>query len=193
MPAMVRTARALVLFATLSAPAGFAQEPAADPPPAEKTPPPPGAGTVRVLEPKRGPTVEPVRPEGVGPMPAPTSVSQDDGPITEHRKNLTWIGFHQAKGYSRIFFKTTERVAFDVVPGTGVVNVKLKNTRARLRNNLRFLDTSYFPTAVWRVVPHQKRRIRDLSVEIQMREAVPYRVRRQGDVIQFDFDLPAKK
>jgi hypothetical protein len=136
---------------------------------------------------------EPAAPklEAVGALAAPSALELDEGPVSEHGKTLTWIGFHQAKEYSRLFFKTTERAAVEVVPGNGVVHVKLKNTRARLRNNLRFLDTSYFPSAVWKVIPQKAGD--DLHVEIQMREAVSYKVRRRMETIQIDFDLPAKK
>jgi hypothetical protein len=137
------------------------------------------------------PKLEPFRPEAVGAIAAPAALDLDEGPVSDQRKTLTWIGFHQAPAYSRLFMKTTQRVAFDVAPGSGVIRVTLKNTRARLRNNLRYLDTSFFPAAVWKVVP--RRGPAGVVVEIQMREAVPYRVRRRGDEIQIDFDLPAKK
>jgi hypothetical protein len=133
----------------------------------------------------------PAKPTEVGELSPPAALDLDAGPVSEAEKTLPWIGFHQAPSYSRIFLKTTERVAVEVTPGKGVIVLTLKNTRARLRNNLRFLDTSYFPSAVWKIVP--RRQGDDLKVEIQMRDAVSYRVRRQGEMIQIDFDLPRQK
>jgi len=167
------------------------------PPPAraeEEEKPAPAKGEVRLAPEKKAeaePKVEPPRAEAVGALSAPAAMDLDEGPITAHNKTLTWIGFHHTRSYSRLFFKTTERTAVDVVPGSGVITVKLKGTRVRLRNNLRFLDTSYFPSAVWKVVPRQAGDT--VEVEIQMREAVSYRMRRRGETIQIDFDLPSKK
>lgn len=134
---------------------------------------------------------EPTRPASVGTLGPPASLDLDEGPVSAHGKVLTWIGFHQAKSYSRVFLKTTERAEVDVHPGRGNVVVRLRQTRARLRNNLRLLDTSYFPSAVWRIVP--RRAGKDLMVEIEMREAVSYRVRRRAETILIDFDLPGQK
>jgi len=131
------------------------------------------------------------RPEAVGALAAPTAQELDEGAVRDGKKTLTWIGFHNAKGYSRLFLKSTERVAFEVLPGPGIVKVRIKQTRARLSNNMRFLDMSYFPTALWRVTP--RRAGEDVDVEIVMREAVAYKLRRKGDTIQIDFELPAKK
>lgn len=137
------------------------------------------------------PRADAPRPEAVGALAAPTAQELDEGPVRDGRKTLTWIGFHAAKGYSRLFLKSTERVAFEVIPGAGVVKVRIKQSRAKLTNNMRFLDMSYFPTALWRVTP--RRAGEDVDVEILMREAVPYKLRRKGDTIQIDFDLPAKR
>lgn len=142
----------------------------------------PGAGIPRVQAPRL---------DAVGAIPPPTEIKRDSGPVSPERKILVWVGFHQAEAYSRIFLKTTERADFEVKPGTGVIQVVIKNARVRLRNNLRFLDTSWFPSAVWRIVP--RRLGDDVVVEIQMRKAVSYRVRRQGETIRLDFDLPNKK
>ena len=137
------------------------------------------------------PRADAPRPEAVGALAAPTGQELDEGAVRDGRKTLTWIGFHSAKAYSRLFLKSTERVAFEVLPGSGVIKVRIKQTRAKLSNNMRFLDMSYFPTALWRVTP--RRAGDDVDVEILMREAVAYKLRRKGDTIQIDFDLPAKK
>jgi colicin import membrane protein len=145
------------------------------------------------LSPEKGKETEPppARPQEVGELSPPSSQDLDSGPVSQNEKTLTWVGFHQAPSYSRVFLRTTERVALEVTPGKGVIVLTLKKTRARLRNNLRYLDTSYFPSAVWRIVP--RRLGDDLKVEIEMRVAVSYRVRRQGEMILLDFDLPRPK
>lgn len=131
------------------------------------------------------------RPEVVGALAAPAATELDEGAVGEARKTLVFIGFHHAKTYSRVFLKTTARALPEVVPGPGIVKVRLKNTRSRLRNNLRFVDTSYFPSALWRITPRKAGD--DVDVEIQMREAVAYRLKRKGDTIYVDFDPPTKK
>ena len=131
------------------------------------------------------------KPEAVGALAAPSAQELDAGPVRDGRKTLVHIGFHQAKTYNRLFLKTTERVAFEVVPGAGVIKILMKQTRSKLSNNMRFLDTSYFSSALWRVTP--RRQGDDLNVEIQLREAVGYSVRRKGETVSLDFELPKKK
>lgn len=188
-PSMI--SKLAVLFAlALWAPAALADD--------AKAPADPGradakSGEVRMVpkDADEAPRADAPSASAVGALSAPTGQELDEGPVRDGRKTLTWIGFHQGKGYSRLFLKATERVAFEVVPGQGVIKVRIRQTRAKLSNNMRFLDTSYFPTAIWRVTP--RRQGDDLDVEIQMRAAVAYKVRRKGDTIRMDFDLPTKK
>ena len=152
----------------------------------------PKSGQVRIVKDvDEPPRADAPRPEAVGALAPPTAQELDPDPVRDGEKILTWLGFHSAKGYSRLFLKATERVAFEVTPGQGIIKVRIKQARAKLSNNMRFLDMSYFPTALWRVTP--RRAGDDVDVEILMREVVAYKLRRKGDTIQIDFDLPAKK
>jgi hypothetical protein len=134
---------------------------------------------------------DPTRPSRVGTLSAPTRIDLDPEPVSAGRKILTWIGFHQAPTYSRIFFKTSETAHFEIQPGPGLLRVVFKNASIRLRNNLRLIDASFFRSAVWQVIPKKERDT--VVVEIQMREAVSYRARRRQGTIYLDFDLPAKR
>lgn len=151
----------------------------------------PKSGQVRVPAGEDAPPAEAPKEGSVGAMGAPAALELDEGAVADSRKTLLWIGFHNAKSYSRLFIKTSARVAVEALPGPGQLVLRLKQARSRLRNNLRYIDTSYFPTAVYRVTP--RKADEDVDVVVQMREVVGYKVKRKGETLYVDFDLPAKK
>jgi hypothetical protein len=103
---------------------------------------------------------------------------------------LREVGFRQLPGSSRVFFRTSVTPRFSVQDvGENVIRVELENTRAVRRNDTRFLDTSFFSSAVAMVTP--MRRGTSYVVEIKLRERVPYQQRIEGDMLALDFARPA--
>jgi hypothetical protein len=91
---------------------------------------------------------------------------------------------------SRVFVRTRTPPRFSVSePRENVVRVEIQNARAPLQNDLKILDTSYFPTAVAKVTP--LRSGRNYVLEIQLRERVAWQQRLDGDTLSLDFDRPA--
>jgi hypothetical protein len=103
---------------------------------------------------------------------------------------VEFIGFKQLPQGSRVFVRTKAPPRFSVSePRENVVRVEFLNTRVPLRNDLNFLDTSFFPTAVARITP--TRSGRSYVLEIQLRERVAWQQRLDGDTLSLDFDRPA--
>ena len=179
------------LCVVLAASPALAQE--GDAPPTQAPPPAqaPKSGQVAIPEGEDAPPAEAPKVDSVGAMAAPTATELDEGAVSEQRKTLVWIGFHNAKTYSRLFIKTNARAALEVLPGPGQVVFRIKKSRSRLRNNLRYIDTSYFPTALYRVTP--RKADDDVDVVVQMRDVVAYKVKRKAETVYVDFELPAKK
>jgi hypothetical protein len=70
------------------------------------------------------------------------------------------------------------------------VRVEFPNTSVPLRNDLKALDTSFFPTAVARVTPHRQGKAYVLDIEL--REPVAWRQRIDGDTLSLEFDNPTR-
>lgn len=104
---------------------------------------------------------------------------------------LREVGFKQLAGVSRVFVRTSVTPRFTIQElGDGVIRLELENTRAERRNDLRFLDTSFFPSAVALVTPG--RQGTSYVVDIKLRQRVPYQQRIEGDVLAIDFERPAQ-
>jgi hypothetical protein len=58
----------------------------------------------------------------------------------------------------------------------------------RRTNDVRFLDTSFFPSAVALVSP--KRRGSTYVLEITLRQRVPFQQKVEGDMLAIDFERP---
>jgi hypothetical protein len=69
----------------------------------------------------------------------------------------------------------------------GLVVLRFPHARARA-NDLRPLDTSFFPGAVARVTP--RRDGEGYALEIALRERVVWQQRVEGDLLAIDFSLP---
>ncbi|MFO0723215.1 MAG: AMIN domain-containing protein [Myxococcota bacterium] len=115
---------------------------------------------------------------------APSADDYDRGP-----RKMTYVGFRQRSETSEVFVKVDGRARYKVeqVSPERVV-LELFDTRVNVKNNERALDTSYFSSAVTRIqaVPSQK----STKVEIDLRETVPYEVKRIGSTISLEFKLP---
>jgi hypothetical protein len=109
--------------------------------------------------------------------------------ISSAIKNMTWVGFQQTRDSSRVFIKTNEPVKFHVVEeGRNLIVLELENTRVPLSNNTRFLDTHFFDSAVTMVVPREIEGIsRNVRVEIQLRNRVPYTSGQEGNLVYVNF------
>jgi hypothetical protein len=103
---------------------------------------------------------------------------------------LREIGFRQLPGGSRVFVRTSVQPRFTIQDvGENMIRVELENTRVVRRNDARFLDTSFFPSAVALITP--SRRGSSYVVDIKLKEKVPYQQRIEGDMLAIDFERPA--
>lgn len=102
---------------------------------------------------------------------------------------LREVGFRQMPGVSRVFVRASVMPQFtiqDVGPDT--VRVELQNTQVKRRNDTRFLDTSFFPSAVAMIAP--SRRGSSYVVDIKLKQRVPYQQKVEGDMLAIDFERP---
>ena len=99
------------------------------------------------------------------------------------------IGFRQLPEVSEVVVRTNGTPRFQVSEaGENLIRVEMLNTRASTRNDLKFLDTSFFPSAVTRVTP--VRRGRNYVLEIQLRQKVAWQQRVEGGTLAIDFERP---
>jgi colicin import membrane protein len=103
---------------------------------------------------------------------------------------LRELGFQQLPGTSRVYIRTSTTPRFTIQDvGENVIRVELENTRVARRNDVRFLDTSFFPSAVAMVTPARKGT--SYVLDITLRERVPYQQKIEGDLLAIDFERPA--
>jgi len=161
-----------------------APEESEEPPPPPPPPPPPEEAAEEAVPP---PPEEYVEQELHAPAPAEERVE-----ISSAIKNMTWVGFQQTRDSSRVFIKTTEPVKFHVVEeGRNLIVLELENTRIPVHNNTRFLDTHFFDSAVTMIVPREIEGIsRNVRVEIQLRNRVPYTSGQEGNLVYINFQRP---
>ena len=72
--------------------------------------------------------------------------------------------------------------------GNDTVRVELQNTRVKRRNDTRFLDTSFFTSAVAMITP--SKRGSSYVVDIKLKQRVPYQQKIEGDMLAIDFERP---
>ncbi len=100
------------------------------------------------------------------------------------------VGFQMMPDSSRVFVRTSSLPEFTIQEaGENLIRLELSNTRVRRRNDTRFLDTSFFPSAVAMVTP--KRQGSSYVLEIKLKQHVPYRQKVEGDMLAIDFERPA--
>ena len=172
--------------------------------------PSPSASPLASLKPSPSPSEQRSAPVAGAPRPGPGSpTAAPTGKITlaEHKpssaaapvaesaeydrgaRKMTYVGFRQKSETSEVFVRVDGRARYKVEqPAPDRVVVELFDTRVNVKNNERALDTSYFNSAVTRVqaVPsaHSTR------IEIDLRDNVPYEVKRIGTTISLEFKLP---
>ncbi len=144
--------------------------------------------------PSRAPAAaEPAAPDATPAIvdaPAVAHASADALDIGAPTAQLREVGFRQLPGASRVYVRTSVTPRFTIQDvGENVIRVELENTRATRRNDLRHLDTSFFPSAVAVVTP--ARRGASYVLDIKLRERVPYQQRIEGDMLAIDFERPA--
>jgi hypothetical protein len=109
-----------------------------------------------------------------------------DAPLARIRE----VGFKQLPGVSRVFVRTSAAVQYTVQDlDDRTVRIELENTRVLRYNDLRFLDTSFFPSAVQMITP--SRQGTSYVITVKLRERVPYEQKRVGDMLAVDFQRPA--
>jgi hypothetical protein len=110
--------------------------------------------------------------------------------IAEHpRSVLRDIGFQHVGGVSRVFVRTSAPPRYTIADDGSTIVVLLHGARAARANDLRPLDTSFFPSVVHRVVP--KAAAAGTRVEIHLRRPAPHRVETDGDALTIVFEAPA--
>jgi colicin import membrane protein len=93
-------------------------------------------------------------------------------------------------GVSRVFVRTSTPPRFTIQDvGENLIRVELENTRVVRRNDARFLDTSFFPSAVALITP--SRHGSSYVVDIKLKQKVPYQQKIEGDMLAIDFERPA--
>jgi hypothetical protein len=111
-------------------------------------------------------------------------------PAAAERNEVEFLGFKQTATGSRVFIRLRSAPKFSVSePQEKLIRVELPNTRVPLRNDLKTLDTSFFPTAVAKVTP--VRQGKSYVLEIRLRERVAWQQRIEGTTLSLDFDRPA--
>jgi hypothetical protein len=148
------------------------------PPPADEVPPPPSSDYEEAIE-------------EVPTSPGYSEV-EERVEISGALKDMTWVGFQQTMEASRVFIKTNAPVRYHVSEeGNNLVVLELENTRIPLRNNSRFLDTHFFATAVTMITPREIEGVsRNVRIEIQLRDKVPYSAGQDENMVYLDFQRP---
>lgn len=109
---------------------------------------------------------------------------------TSTRNRLSWIGFQDLAGGSRVFVQTIREATWRVEEGVAddgraVVTVTLLGTRVPIYNNRRTLDTRYFATAV--IGANATPVGPNTVVTIVLQSRTPYAVRQEGEFLFIDF------
>ena len=103
---------------------------------------------------------------------------------------IEFVGFKQTATGSQVFVRLRATPRFSVSePQEKLVRVEFPNTRVTLRNDLKPLDTSFFPSAVVKVTP--VRQGKSYVLEITLRDRVTWSQRIDGATLTLDFDRPA--
>ncbi len=135
--------------------------------------------------------VAPAPAVAAAPARAPVSPAKAPAAPQAPSNQVEFVGFKQTTQGSRVFVRTKTPPRFSVSePRENVVRVEFPNTRVPLRNDLNFLDTSFFPTAVAKITPI--RAGRSYVLEIELRERVAWQQRLDGDTLSLEFDCPAR-
>lgn len=147
---------------------------------------PPGAGKVRKLPVVRfGVGQETLQPSGETPLDPEQPLPEGDGDFDPGPRTMSYIGFRQMADVSRVFVRLDGKAKYKQYREGGNMILELVNTSVPVKNNTRPLDTSYFNSPVTNVqaVPSGG----NTRVTVQLKEAVPFKVKRIGTTIAVDF------
>lgn len=120
-------------------------------------------------------------------LPVTALAAQPSGAQDGRPGVLNYIGFQQVAGTSRVFVRLDRQVGFRSreSPSEDTFVLELVNTRITVENNTRPLDTSFFPGPVTLV---QAKRIgRNVHVEVRLRAAAEWKIKRIGTTVAVDF------
>lgn len=111
---------------------------------------------------------------------APADEAGDPGPHV-----MTYIGFRQRDGISRVFVRLDGRARWrQYQEGTTFV-LELAETSVNVKNNERPLDTTYFAGPVLNV---RARPVGSATrIEVKLRSTAPWQIKRIGNTIAVDF------
>ena len=99
------------------------------------------------------------------------------------------VGFKQLPSASRVFVRTSAPAHYTVQEvDERTIRIEVENTRVTRYNDLRFLDTSFFPSAVQMITP--SRQGTSYVLTVKLRQRVPYEHRLEGDMVAIDFQRP---
>ena len=107
---------------------------------------------------------------------------------------MTFVGFKNSGETSQVVVRTNDKVTFNVRKiGQNRVAVELDNCRITLRNNMRPLDTSFFPrTAIRMITPEQQEGSqRSVRLVVELSEEVTFESKQDGNTITVSFQRPA--
>ncbi|MEI6225692.1 MAG: hypothetical protein WCS72_13110, partial [Deltaproteobacteria bacterium] len=127
----------------------------------------------------------PVTPAPASPAPVKAAPARPAPP-----NQVEFVGFKQTPTGSKVFVRLRSTPRFSVSePEEKLVRVEFPNTTVPLRNDLKPLDTSFFPSAVAKVTP--VRQGKSYILEIRLRDRVAWSQRIDGETLSLDFDRPA--
>ncbi len=166
-----------------------AAPPVAVAPPAPAPAPAPTPAPTPVVAVAPPPPAAPVVAAAAPETPLPPPSVKPTVPPRPNRVEL--VGFRNTPTGSTVFVRLQSPPRFSASePREGVVRVEFPLTGVSQRNDLKPLDTSYFPSAVTRIVP--SRAGRSFVLEILLRERVGWSQRIDGETLSLDFDPPAR-
>ncbi len=104
-------------------------------------------------------------------------------------RQMTYIGFKNSGGQSRVFARMNDAAEFNVrKEGDNLIVLEIKNATIPLRNNKNHLDATFFDSPVKMITPSE---IEDASptirITIEMKSAVPFETKVEGREISIYF------
>lgn len=101
------------------------------------------------------------------------------------------MGFRKVSSQAEVILHTSAPVAYSMREAPdGKLTLTLEHTRILVANNKLALDTSYFGTAVARVVPHDNARESRVEVEFDLSSPAPYEIKADGSSLTVLFSAP---
>jgi hypothetical protein len=134
---------------------------------------------------------DPEEPSGGGERSVPSGGSSSGGSNADPNdfdpgpRVMKYIGFRQMADVSRVFVRCDGKAKFKQLKNGSAVVLELLNTSINVKNNSRPLDTTYFNSAVTKV--QAVRSGENTRIEVNLREAVPFKITRMGTTIAIDF------